>query len=314
MIKSEYGYYTLELNGEKVELNESGGTSRPLADFDLKKVIEELGLPDSCNQTVLNNAQREWNRITDTQLRDLKVKVEKLESESYKQQDVDDIDGKLAVTMRKVDANQNSISEIKELLCSGREVTVHSRLSDMEENLNELRSRFARLEGWQVVSKKIADLERCTLQMAKTIDANSENVSSNVAEDRRRLTRLEESNEQRKKDIKHAWNLCEETQKEMAVHRSNTLNIGDALNTHLRKCAQVTCTYPCSSCDAKLKRMEECCKNTVASGKELERKFDSVEGILQGHASNLKSHESDICTLTKQADRAKKFMDKLHDI
>jgi len=318
-----------------------------------------------------------------TQIHVLQQDVAALKSESYKQQDVDDIDCKLAALSKTVDILNTELQQmpggyrnaqdikrlqkrVDDLVAEGGPVTENAleklhrsislangvastaqRISDKNysdiENLRqhhmELSSRLGKFENcgntqWmQEVDKKIHGLEEIARVMSKAVDAMKEDChdhikdlrhvvnelnrlrTKQIQEDRVRLTKLEDSNEQRKRFVKHAFNMCIDPRQEMAIVETNRRSVGEAMNSLRAELASGACGNARQSvCFKKLDQMEECCKNTVAAGKEIEKRVDFVESSLKNHDSRLNQHRENLDGLTKAAARSQKFMDKIHDL
>ena len=144
---------------------------------------------------------------------------------------------------------QKAASVLEEKLRSVSEVTVHSKLGDLEKIAH-------------VMSKAVDDLNQADVLR-----------SEQIAQDRQRLTKLEASNEQRKKDIKHAWNVANE-QTEIIERLKSSVHVnGSNFHDHLIKHEKGTYDSPFGK---RLDQLEECCKNTVSSGKALEEKVDNL--------------------------------------
>jgi hypothetical protein len=304
----------------------------------------------------------------------LKTQVDKLTNESYKQQDVDDMDCKLAALVKTVDAMNTELHQmpggfrnsqdikrlqkkVDDLVAEGGPVTeaallnlmrdvsiangvasTAQRISDKNysdiENLRqhhmELSGRFSKLETcgtvqWlQGTDKKIGELQEIARVMSQAFDDLKKDHSHHYTvhgdamksvecrlreEMRADIRSLQDSNEQRKKDIKHAWNICDELKKENAILKVNFNSANGALNTHMAKCAQFS---QCGDPTKKMEQLEECCKNTVAAGKEVEKKVAFVEAKLVNQSARLDAHKDNLDGLTKAAARSQKFMEKLH--
>lgn len=69
-----------------------------------------------------------------------------------------------------------------------------------------------------------------------------------------------------------------------------------------------------SVCSKKLDTLEECCKNTVAAGKVVERRIDFLESSSRNLSSRLDAHGANIKIMGVEISRFQKFMDKLHEL
>mgnify|MGYP001009404242 CR=1 FL=1 len=210
-------------------------------------------------------------------IKHLKGRIEKLENGN-----ITSIGCKLAATMKKVDA----LEDIAKVL---------SKALDEE---RELRDReTAGLRQWLSVEEGLhTALNRRVGEHIATCNSKSK-CTEPVIPCRERLEKVESDLKAIRGEMRHT--------------DDDLINRMDGLEKkYLVGCDNAR--Y--SGCFVRINKLEECCRNTVAAGKDVEKHLNENLVLLGLHSDRLDDHARAITALQKQAARGQKFMDKLHEI